>query len=144
MATWQWNEPYTGTTNEVLFNASPADATYQWRVPYVANERPNQVPVQTQDGGLRVYDLGSAPKMFILRFQGLPEGNLGTADELRGYKGIQHFLDSHTNYGKTAFGFWDHAGASEIKVRYVGGFEHFQRSAGGFYSGTIVLREELV
>jgi len=143
MATWQWND-YGGSTDIVLFSASPANSGFQWLPPYQANEQPNQVYVETLDSGVRVYDLDSAPKLYFLEFAGLPEGNLGTANELRGYLGIQHFLSSHTTWGVTAFGFWDHAGAAEIKVRYVRGFEGLRRNAGGFYQGTIVLREELV
>jgi len=144
MATWQWSFPYNGSTAVVKFDAASADDTYHWRVPYQANEQPNQVYVETLDGGVRVYDLGSAPKLFVLQWGGIPEGSSSSATDMYGYLGIQEFLKTHTVWGKTAFGFEDHVGASEVKVRYVSGFQQFSRNAAGFYSGTIVLREELV
>lgn len=143
MATFQWSYPYNDTdTHTCFFSGSPADATYQWRPPYTDAPAPRQTRVQTQDGGIRVYNLGTAPRLFTLTWSTLQEGSASTETEYRGYLGIKAFL-AVTGWGEETFGYYDHAGTSEIEVRYVSGIESFRRVGGGRYEGTITLREEL-
>lgn len=142
MASWQWADT-GGSTYIVKFNASSADATYQWRIPYSDNPQPRQVMVETLDGGVRVYDLSSAPQVFTLRFNTLPEGSSSSATDMYGYAGVRKFLETYMLFGKTKFTLSDHAGTDHT-VRYLRGIESFTRGPGGYYSGEIVLREELV
>jgi len=138
MATWQWSYPYDDTdTATVVFNASPASAIYRWRGPNRDNPVPRQSVVRHVDGSTRAYTIGTAGRVFVCRFVNLPEGSAETATEMYGKLGIEEFLETHTEFGRRTFGFWDHAGTSEIEVRYDGGFEDWQQERGGRWSGNI-------
>lgn len=142
MPSWQFSYPYNAAdTGTVLFDGSPADSSYRWDVPLRDNPQPKQSRVRTADGSVTVYDHGVAPRVIRLRFRGLPEGNAGTATELRGYLGLKAFLETHTDFGLASFGYYDHAGSAELEVRYAGGIESFERGVGGYYGGEIVLEE---
>ena len=145
MPQWQWSYPYDDTdTATVLFDAAPADALCHWRVPLVDVPAPRQIYTRTLDGGVRCYELGAPGRTIELAFSGLPEGSDGTAAQLYGYKGIVKFLEDSAGFGLNTFGLFDHDGASELEVRYLGGIESFRRGAGGSYSGVIHLVKELV
>jgi len=144
MPSWQWSYPYNATdTATVLFDAAPADALYRWRAPHQDVPLPRQVLVETGDGGVRNYEVGTAGRLIVLRFAGLPPGSDATATQLYGYLGMLRFLEEFTDFGQHPFGFFDHTGgATELQMRYLRGIETFTL-AQGRYTGQVVLRKEM-
>ncbi len=144
MPSWQWSYEYNAAdTYTVLFDASPATASYHWRPPLADIVIPRQVSVEVLDGGMRTYDLATPGRLMTLVFNSIPEGNAGTITAMYGYLGIASFLLNGPVYSKLTFGFYDHAGSAELQVRYVSGLDTFWRNTGGQYSGQITLRKEL-
>jgi len=148
MPIFQFSFPFDGAdTYTVLFDAAPANATYNWNPPYQANPQARQVVRESVDGSKRGYSIGTAPRLFVLNFRALPVGDnsAGAVSQttLLGYLGMLEFFTDATDWARLPFGFYDHEGASEIEVRYVRGFRTIPRFAGGLYSATIVLEEEL-
>lgn len=120
MSAWLWRYPYgSGATAQVLFNDSPADASYRWVPPYDDCPQPAQALVRTADRTLLAYKLGEEQRVFTLRFEDLPDGNAGTASQLRGYLGVKAFLVTHVDFSIQEFGFYDHAGSAEVPVRFL-------------------------
>lgn len=145
MPSWQWSYPYNSAdTATVLFDASPADSCCHWRAPHRDSPQPRDVLVETLDGGVRSYRLGSAGRLIVLRFVDLPSGSASVATQLWGYTGMLEFLENHAQFGESTFGYFDHATSpTELEVRYAGGIDGFTVSR-GLWEGEIVLREEIV
>src|SRR3990167_5579206 len=98
MPSYQWSYPYgEADAATVMFSGSPADASYQWVLPYRDTPAPRQTTVETVDGGVRVYNFGLEGRIIELRFTDLPAGSAATPTALYGYLGMKYFLQSVVN-----------------------------------------------
>jgi len=102
--------------------------------PEGAEPSPRQVVGYSIGGGIKVARTGEDDIMVRLNFVRMTQAE---------YNNLSSFIKSTITYTAYTFQYQDWNQATLNNMRYISGFDTFKSARGGYWSGTLVLKEDL-